>query len=161
MAGIKGLAGLTGFLLATVVATGALAAVPAEICRPATPAEAATPAVPTPIIPAAEIVVPVVPVPPAPVIPAAEVVAPADDKMAEDCASSSEMTPADDVCVFKPGMEQHKAPAPAPHQDPNSGQVSSNSRDGDGFVANLLRTAGNVWSAVVTTLDVVTRDARI
>jgi hypothetical protein len=160
MAGIKGFAGLTSVLLATVVATGALAAVPAEICKPATPAEAATPAVPAPVVPAAEIVAPVVPVPSVSVVPAAEVVAPSDDKKAEDCPTSSEMTPADEVCVFKPGMEQDKAP-PAPQKDANSGQVSSNNKGGDGFVANLLRTAGNVWSAVVTTLDVVTRDARI
>jgi hypothetical protein len=133
MTGIQGMAGLTGILLATVMASAASAAVPGEICKSA-PVE-----VVSPVVPAAEVAAP-----------------PAENKDSKDCPTSSEPRADDDVCVYTPGMEKERAPA----QQQSSPQVSSEDK-GKGFIAQLLRTAGHVWSAVVTTLSVVTQDARI
>jgi hypothetical protein len=134
MAGINGSAGFAALLLATVMATSAGAAVPGEICSKsaAAPVEATSP-----VVPAAEVAVP-------------------ENKNTKDCPASTERRAEDDVCVFNPEMEKDQAPA----KRDTSAQVSRDDKE-EGFVGQLLRTAGHVWSAVVTTLNVVTRDARV
>jgi hypothetical protein len=137
MAGINGSVGLAGLLLAAFMASSATAGTSAHIC-PSEAVEAATSA---------------------PVIPAAEIVPLAKGKKSEDCPTSTDPTADDDVCVFKPGTDGEKAPAPA-QKDGASPQVSAREND-KSFVGQLLRTAVHVWSAVVTTLDVVTNDERL
>ena len=125
MTKLTGLAAMAGaLLLATAFNSGAGAAVPAEVCK-AQPIEAASP-----VVPATDI-------------------QPANPGKSESpgCPGDQSATenPDDAVCVYRPGMENERAPATTT-TNPQVSTVESP----EGWLEQAWTFAAQVWSAIET-----------